>query len=289
MTERKEIETHQGTTRETYLNPDLPSDVAVKDVPIVRATEASLKEVGCLVRDPDEFTTQNGRFEIVPWPQPRWRSLDPGTGVEGGTTEGEIRLSWEDGNLIGENLALATTANKYVLALGSPPNENAEAGSVGSHVDIWYSDYHPDGGQMFFSHSSPFVANLAPPIGDDVSPGDFTAFYFEAGSGLYIHPGVWHNSVYVTPDQTPTHVFGRQGKVHARISVRWVEEFNTVLRVPLTLVSETGIPSCQPSATFFRVEEGTEFASVAAFGPLVTKTVKPNEVPCVSNRLTASR
>ncbi|MCH7726357.1 MAG: hypothetical protein IH991_07760 [Planctomycetes bacterium] len=138
------MKTHEGTNRETYLNPELPPDVGVTDVPVVRATEASLNEVGCLVRHPDEFTTQNGRFEIVPWPQPGWRNLDPGTGIEGGTTEGEFRLSWEDGKLIGENLALVITANKYVLALGSLPNQNMEAGNVVSHVDIWYSDYHPE-------------------------------------------------------------------------------------------------------------------------------------------------
>jgi ureidoglycolate lyase/seryl-tRNA synthetase len=53
--------------------------------------------------------------------------------------------------------------------------------------------------------------------------------------GLYIHPGVWHNAVYVKPEHAPTDIFGRQGKVHARISVRWTEEFNKVLRVPLSL------------------------------------------------------
>lgn len=223
---------HQGTSRGTYLNPKLPSDLTVCDVPIVRATDASLKDVGCLVQHPDDFTIENRRFKIVPWPQPGWRALDPGTG---GTTEGEVRLSWEDGNLIGENLALSTSARKYLLAFGSLPDQCTHVENVGSHVFVWYSDYHPDGGQMFFSRTSPFVANLAPPVGDDVCPDDFTAFYFEAGSDLYIHPGVWHNSVYVTPDQAPATVFGRQGKVHARISIRWAEEFGTTLRVPLVM------------------------------------------------------
>ena len=225
--------THAGTDRNTYLNPDIPQGVSIKEIPIVAATPASLQDVGFLFHDPDEFTTETGRFEIVPWPQPGWRSLDPGTGVEGGTTEGDFRLSWEDGNLIGENLALSTKANKYVLGLGNLPN--AETTDQNDWLHLWYSDYHPDGGQLFYSKSSPFVANLAPPVGDDVRPDDFQAFYFEAGSGLYIHPGVWHNSVYITPEHAPAVVLGRQGKVHARISIRWVEEFNTVLRVPLKL------------------------------------------------------
>ena len=226
---------HQGIDEIGYQTPNIPRGLKVHDVPIVRASDTSLQGYGCLVHDPDEFTVENRKFELVPWPHSGWRSLDPGTGDEGGTTEGVFRLLWQDGNLLGENLALATSANKYVLGLGATPDLDAHETTLGDHVFVWYSDYHPDGGQMFFSKSSPFVANLAPALGDTVSPADFTAFYVEAGTGLYIHPGVWHNAVYVTPEHSPAEIFGRQGKVHARISVRWPEEFNTILRVPLLL------------------------------------------------------
>ena len=240
MTHQK---THAGTDEQTYKSPAIPAAVEVHEVPIVRATEKSLSGYGCLVEDPQSFTVENGSFEIVPWPHAGWRSLDPGTGDEGGTTEGAFRLFWHDGNLFGENMALATTANKYLLGLGSLPGQSAGIHSPsqnidnqrGDHVYVWYSDYHPDGGQMFFSQHSPFVANLAPALGDTITAEDFTAFYVEAGRGLYIHPGVWHNAVYVKPEHAPTDIFGRQGKVHARISVRWTEEFNKVLRVPLSL------------------------------------------------------
>jgi ureidoglycolate hydrolase len=145
--------------------------------------------------------------------------------------------------LFGENLALATTANKYLLGLGALPDQSAGIDSSPQSTDsrsvdqvyVWYSDYHPDGGQLFYSQHSPFVANLAPALGDTIRPEDFTAFYVEAGKSLYIHPDVWHNAVYVKPEHAPTDIFGRQGKVHARISVRWTEEFNKVLRVPLSL------------------------------------------------------
>ena len=234
---------HQGTDEITYQRPEIPSTVEVHDVPIVRATQESLGGFGKLVHDPENFTVENGSFEIVPWPHAGWRSLDPGTGDEGGTTEGAFRLFWHDGNLFGENLALSTTANKYLLGLGALPSQTTEIHSpqdkadlpTVDHVYVWYSDYHPDGGQMFYSKHSPFVANLAPALGDTIKPEDFTAFYVEAGMGLYIHPGVWHNAVYVKPEHAPTDIFGRQGKVHARISVRWAEEFNKVLRVPLSL------------------------------------------------------
>ena len=83
---------HRVIDRETYLNPPVPTGVDLTHVQLVEATNESLKEVGCIVEDPDEFTVENGRFEIVPWPQPGWRALDPGTGVEGVTTEGGFRL-----------------------------------------------------------------------------------------------------------------------------------------------------------------------------------------------------
>ena len=225
---------HAGTDHDMYLNPVVPPDVGITEVPLVRATAETLRAVGHLVEDPQQFTVENGRFEIVPWPRPGWRPLDPGTGVEGGTTEGQFSLFWEDGRLYGENLALATQANKYVLGLGVLPGSQAPSSGAIDSICAWYSDYHPDGGQLLFSESAPFVANLAPPLGDDVKPADFTAYYFEAGSGVYIHPGVWHNAVYVSPAHSPARVFGRQGRVHARVSIRWVEEFNTVLRVPLS-------------------------------------------------------
>ena len=234
---------HVGIDEGTYQCPKIPSAVEVHEVPIVRATDKSLNGYGCLVEDPQNFTVENGKFEIVPWPHAGWRSLDPGTGDEGGTTEGAFRLFWHEGHLFGENLALATTANKYLLGLGALPSQPAKAAAKSGdadtlaidHVYVWYSDYHPDGGQLFYSKESPFVANLAPALGDSIKAEDFTAFYVEAGSGLYIHPGVWHNAVYVKPEHAPTAIFGRQGKDHARVSVRWPEEFNKVLRVPLSL------------------------------------------------------
>jgi hypothetical protein len=163
---------HRGTDEITYQRPHIPATVEVHDVPIVRATEESLGGYGKLVDDPGNFTVENGRFEIVPWPHAGWRSLDPGTGDEGGTTEGAFRLFWHDGNLFGENLALSTTANKYLLGLGRLPSQTDEIHSPPEkadlpcvdHVYVWYSDYHPDGGQMFYSRHSPFVANLAPAL-----------------------------------------------------------------------------------------------------------------------------
>merc|ERR1711936_1095976 len=81
-------------TEENFRNPKLPSGLSIVDVPLVLATEQSLQGYGAIVDDPDDFTVEKGTFEIVPWPTQGWRELDPGTGDEAGTTEGNFELEW---------------------------------------------------------------------------------------------------------------------------------------------------------------------------------------------------
>ena len=52
--------------------------------------DESLKGFGKIVHHPDEFTVEKKNFEITPWPVSGWRQLDPGTGDEAGTTEGDF-------------------------------------------------------------------------------------------------------------------------------------------------------------------------------------------------------
>ena len=61
--------------------PTLP----LHHVPLVEATPESLQGYGELIEAQDSRD-----IEIVCWPQPDWRPVDPGTGDEGGTTEGIV-------------------------------------------------------------------------------------------------------------------------------------------------------------------------------------------------------
>ena len=76
-------------TEENFRNPELPPDLKVLDVPLDVATDESLQGYGKLIYSRDEICVGEGNFEIKPWPVSGWRQLDPGTGDEAGTTEGD--------------------------------------------------------------------------------------------------------------------------------------------------------------------------------------------------------
>lgn len=194
-------------------------------LPLVEANSETLEGYGLLVDEPEAQ-----EIEIVTWPAQGWRPVDPGTGNEGGTTEGTFAFWWAGDLLYGRNEAVG---GEYHLGWACAPEEvSAERQTVPrDRVLIYHANYHPDGGQMFFPlDGQPFVSPLALP-GDDLKPEQFTAFYFDGSKGLYIHPGIWHEAVF--PLAESARFFDRQGKVHARISCDFEREFGCLLEVPL--------------------------------------------------------
>jgi hypothetical protein len=210
---------------EPLARPDRIAERLV-EAPPVCATPETLKGYGNLV---DAFDGQ--KIEIVRWPAQGWRPVDPDTGDEGGTTEGVFEFAWRGDVLYGSNHAVN---DRYLLGWNRRPSDASEetVDADRSRVLIWHANYHPDGGQCFFPRERrPFVSPLALP-GDDVRPENFVAFWFDGTQGLYIHPGVWHEAVFPTGERA--HFDDRQGRVHARVSVNFVEEFGCYLSVPLT-------------------------------------------------------
>lgn len=214
------------------LAPNLKPDGA--DLPVlpefalklVEATAETLRGYGELVDHQDQRPV-----EIVRWPAPGRRPVDPGTGDQGGTTEGIFEFEWRGDVLRGRNNAVD---DDYVLGFACQPSQSSEARATvrREKVLLWHANYHPDGGQVFFPLTpAPFVVPLALP-GDEVKPQDFVAFWFRGDRGLYIHPGIWHEGVFPTADRG--RFFDRQGKVHARISVDFPKEFGCYLAAPLT-------------------------------------------------------
>lgn len=203
-----------------YLDPKVSLDLPRFEIPIVKATNSTLANYGYLVSNPAEC-----EIEIVQWPSNGSRPVDAGTGNQGGTTSGLFNFWWEENELYGENKAVN---DKYLL--GWTDKNTIEENSTPSNVLLWHANYHPDGGQLFFPKTeSPFIIPLALP-GDNVKPTDFIGFYVEKG-GVYIHPNVWHEAVFSLDKESQ--FFDKQGKVHARVSCNFADEFGILLKLPL--------------------------------------------------------
>ena len=196
------------------------------EIPLIKATNDSLKGYGYLI---DTF--ENSDIEIVTWPKQGWREIDAGTGNEAGATEGSFNTWWESSVLYGENNAVQHNSDyeedgKYILGYSRNPDtliKNEEYKNP-KEMYIWHVNYHPDGGQLFFpTKPGAFISPLALP-GDDIKIEDFKAFYFDGSKGLYIHPNIWHEGVF--PTQEKSSFMGRQGKIHARVSIDLKKEFN---------------------------------------------------------------
>lgn len=196
------------------------------EVPLIRATQASVEGYGCLVDDPSSF-----EIEITRWPQHGWRPIDDGTGDEGGWVEGTFKCKWQGDVLYGENEAVK---GHYVLGWSTDP-QTAQTGHQTAPRDqvlLWHMNYHPDGGQLFYPiDRRPFIVPVALP-GDNLSPEKVVAFWCDGSTGLYIHAGVWHEGVF--PVENGQRFLDRQGAVHARVSADIGQEFGVYLSCPLS-------------------------------------------------------
>jgi ureidoglycolate lyase len=208
-----------------YMNPSVPDELPIVEMPLFRATEQSLRGYGTIVTDPDNHTV-----EIVTWPQQGSRPIDPGTGNEGGYAEGEFRFHWQGDVLFAENDAVN---DQYLLGWSCQPGQASTSTPTVSRDQllIWHANYHPDGGQLFFpTKRQSFVTALALP-GDDISPDKFVAFYFDGSFGVCIHPNIWHEAIVPLDDEA--HFFDKQGRVHGRVSCDFTQEFGCFLKIPL--------------------------------------------------------
>ena len=196
-----------------------PDVLPVVEVPLVVGTTAALDGYGFTFADPADV-----EVEIVRWPAQGWRPVDADTGDEGGTVEGVFDAFWDGATLRATNSAVD---GDYVLAEAHDPGADPvwSGGLTFGHLN-----YHPDGGQFFFPlDPGPFVVPLALP-GDDVTPADVVAFWFDGTEGLCIHPDIWHEGVF--PLVGRQRFQDRQGRVHARISVDFTDEFGCRLLIP---------------------------------------------------------
>ena len=209
-----------------YLNPDVPSELPWHEVPLIKATNASLKGYGKLVKRKE---LDGYPIEIVRWPASGWRPVDEGTGDEAGTVSGDFEFYWEGDFFRGKNHAVGSS---YLFGWSKNPKDASSISTeVPTRVLLWHANYHPDGGQLFFPKDNvAFITALALP-GDYVQPNRFRAFLVPKGHGIYIHPNVWHEAI--VPLASAATFYDEQGAVHARVSVNFPQEFGVFLSIPI--------------------------------------------------------
>jgi hypothetical protein len=207
-----------------FLRPDLPAGLPRVVMPVVDASDETLRRYGRLVDDPQSCT-----IEIVRWPSTGTRAVDEDTGDQGGTTDGVFVAQWRGDILYGRNEAVG---GHYILAYAVDPVEaDTTHERDPERMLLWHANYHPDGGQLFFPLArASFMVPLAPP-GDAVKPQDFVCFRFDGTRGVYIHPNVWHEGVFGM--RGTQRFFDKQGAVHARVSVDFAREFGCLLEASL--------------------------------------------------------
>ncbi len=199
-----------------YYNPELYNfnKFPIVNVPIIRATPENFKDYGRIVND-----YANEQVIIKPWPVSGSRQLMPGTGADGGETEGIFSYWFVDGYLHAKNRAVG---GSYIT------------GRLFDNVILTReANYHPDGGQVFWApNGCPFILLLARP-GDDITPSDFVGFYFEGIQAVQIWPDIWHQPVYPV-GRNSADFMTKQGKVHGCVGVDFINEFGVWLAINLS-------------------------------------------------------
>ena len=196
------------------------------EVPLIRATDESVRGYGSLVDNPDGF-----EIEITRWPAQGWRPVDEDSGDEGGWVEGTFSGEWKGDVLFGRNEAVG---GHYVLGWSTDPQTASETEQTAprKQVLLWHMNYHPDGGQMFWPiDNKPFIVPVAMP-GDNLTPEKVIAFWCDGSRGLYIRAGIWHEGIFPVEDHQ--RFLDRQGRVHARVSADIGKEFGVYLACPLS-------------------------------------------------------
>jgi ureidoglycolate lyase len=199
--------------------------ISIFEVPLTHATPESLQGFGRIVTAFEE-----AEVDIETWPAQGWRPVEPGTGNEGGITSGQFEVHRQGELMHARNHAVD---GHYVTGWFADPATASEQAVDVNHSRIFVreANYHPDGGQVFYpKEHNPFVALLALP-GDDITPEDFVAFYFDGTFGIHINSNVWHQPLFPVEERI---VFDdKQGRVHACIACDFVKEFGVYLSVPL--------------------------------------------------------
>lgn len=207
------------------------STINIYDVPIIKATNESIKGYGKFVSDFKNEIPIN-----VKWPKESklifhegkykyTRKVDKNTGSEALPTTGIFKSYYDKNFCYSTNTSVQN--GEYIIGV-KPNNENTNC------VYTREMNYHLCGGQVIKNKDNiPFLILLSK-ANDFIKPEDCFLFYFEGNMGFHIYPNIWHQPLYPIINFNNTCItFNSQCSVHSCVSCDFIKEHNTLLRINL--------------------------------------------------------
>ena len=201
-----------------YLNPDIPAGASnprraagARHAPIARGLRR------------DRARSQHPQVEIVPWPVEGRRKLDPGTGDEGGTTEGIFACEWRGNELRG------VKPRRWAETMSGLRNADAPAPPVDlSGIATTIPTAGSSSGRSTAGLSSCRPGRRA----TTSTPERFVAFWSDGSFGIY-HPSRRLARGSVPGDADAAATSTSRARCTRRVSCDLAREFGLMLDVPL--------------------------------------------------------
>lgn len=193
----------------------IPENIKIVDVPIINATEETLKGYCEIVKK-----YHNTKVINIKWPKKSGRPIDENTGDQAISAEGIFEFNYGDNFCYAINNSVIN--GKYITGI---INKDC------TEIYTREANYHPCGGQIVYPYhlgGEPFIMLLSK-AGDDITPEDFVAFYCDGTFGVQILPNVWHQPAF--PMCNNVEFINKQCSVHACVSIDTINEFDTLLRI----------------------------------------------------------
>ena len=172
----------------------------------------------------------SAKIEIVRWPAQGWRPVDDDTGDQGGTTEGTFAFTWKGEVLYGRNDAVG---DSYLIGWSRDPSEASETTPSPDRSGCWCGTPTtiPMAGSCS-SRASAFPTSCRWRCPATTSRRrNLPASTATAVSASISIPASGTRRRCRWP--RAAEFDDRQGRVHARASCNFVEEFGAYLTVPL--------------------------------------------------------
>lgn len=211
----------------------LPENINIFDVPIIEATEETIKDYGRFV-----YNFIDEKVINVKWPTQikinsnkkenfYYRNIDDNTGDEALPTYGVFKSYYDDKYCYSTNTSVKN--GEYIIGV-KPKTEKKNCFYT---VEM---NYHACGSQVVMNYNKEPFYLLLSKADDDIKPKDCRLFYFDGSKGFNIYPYIWHQPMYPLVEVNKKVISqNKQCSVHSCVTCNFIEEYNTILRINLEL------------------------------------------------------